>query len=55
MSPTLLYDGTCRFCTKHAMRLKRLTDGRVVVVSAYAPGVREKFSMLPRSLMWPRW
>jgi predicted DCC family thiol-disulfide oxidoreductase YuxK len=46
--PTLLYDGTCRFCTAQAKRLHRLGRGRVQVESAYAPGVRERFPMLPQ-------
>ena len=45
--PTLLYDGTCRFCTAQADRLRRLGRGRVQVESAYAPGVRDRFPMLP--------
>lgn len=47
MTPTLLYDGTCRFCTAQAQRLRRFGRGRVQVESAYAPGVRERFPMLP--------
>ncbi|HEX6323512.1 MAG TPA: DCC1-like thiol-disulfide oxidoreductase family protein [Vicinamibacterales bacterium] len=49
--PTLLYDGTCRFCTAQAERLRRLGRGRVRVESAYAPGVRERFPMLPQDGM----
>jgi predicted DCC family thiol-disulfide oxidoreductase YuxK len=45
--PTVLYDGTCRFCIAQATRLKRLTRGRVAFESAYAPGVRDRFPMLP--------
>lgn len=47
MTPTLLYDGTCRFCTAQAQRLRCFGRGRVQVESAYAPGVRERFPMLP--------
>lgn len=47
MTPTLLYDGTCRFCTAQAGRLRTFGRGRVRVESAYAPGVRERFPMLP--------
>jgi len=47
MTPTVLYDGTCRFCIAQAARLRRLTRGRVVFESAYAPGVRDRFPMLP--------
>lgn len=47
MTPTLLYDGTCRFCTAQAARLRRFGRGHVQVESAYAPGVRERFPMLP--------
>lgn len=46
--PTLLYDGTCRFCTAQAKRLQRMGRGRVDVISAYAPGVRERFPMVPQ-------
>lgn len=46
--PTLLYDGTCRFCTAQAARLRRMSHGRVEVISAYAPGVRERFPMVPQ-------
>lgn len=45
--PTLLFDGTCRFCTGQAERLRRLARGRVAIESAYAPGVRERFPQLP--------
>jgi predicted DCC family thiol-disulfide oxidoreductase YuxK len=48
MEPTLLYDGTCRFCTAQAERLRRLGRGHVQVESAYAPGVRERFPMVPQ-------
>jgi predicted DCC family thiol-disulfide oxidoreductase YuxK len=47
MIPTVLYDGTCRFCIAQARRLKRLTRGRVAFQSAYAAGVRDRFPMLP--------
>jgi predicted DCC family thiol-disulfide oxidoreductase YuxK len=47
MTPTIFYDGTCRFCIAQATRLKRMTQGRVAFESAYAPGVRERFPMLP--------
>lgn len=46
--PTLLFDGTCRFCTAQAERLRRYGRGRVQVESAYAPGVRERFPMVPQ-------
>jgi predicted DCC family thiol-disulfide oxidoreductase YuxK len=45
---TVLYDGTCRFCVAQAVRLRRLTRGRVAFESAYADGVRAKFPMLPQ-------
>jgi predicted DCC family thiol-disulfide oxidoreductase YuxK len=48
IQPTLLYDGTCRFCTAQAARLRRFGRGRVQVESAYAPGVRERFPMVPQ-------
>ena len=48
MTPTLLYDGTCRFCTAQAARLRKFGRGRVDVESAYAPGVRERFPMVPQ-------
>ena len=51
MTPTLLFDGTCRFCTAQAERLRRFGRGRVNVESAYAPGVRERFPMLPQEGM----
>jgi predicted DCC family thiol-disulfide oxidoreductase YuxK len=46
-TPTILYDGTCRFCMAQAGRLVRLTRGRVAIESAYAPGVRERYPGLP--------
>ena len=46
--PTLLFDGTCRFCTAQAKRLQRMGRGRVDVISAYAPGVRAQFPMVPQ-------
>jgi len=49
--PTLLFDGTCRFCTAQAERLRRFGRGRVRVESAYAPGVRDRFPMLPQEGM----
>jgi predicted DCC family thiol-disulfide oxidoreductase YuxK len=48
VTPTLLYDGTCRFCTAQAQRLRRFGRGNVNVESAYAPGVRERFPMVPQ-------
>ena len=47
--PALLYDGTCRFCTAQAARLRRLAYGRVAMESAYAPGVREQYPSLPQT------
>ena len=44
--PTLLYDGTCRFCVAQARRLKRLA-GDVEAESMYAEGIRDRFPMLP--------
>jgi predicted DCC family thiol-disulfide oxidoreductase YuxK len=44
--PTLLYDGTCRFCVAQARRLKRLA-GDVDAESMYADGIRDRFPMLP--------
>lgn len=44
--PTLLYDGTCRFCVAQARRLKRLAGG-VDAESMYADGIRDRFPMLP--------
>ena len=46
--PLILYDGTCRFCTAQAARLKRLTYDRVAIVSSYAPGVRARYPALPQ-------
>ena len=45
--PTLLYDGTCRFCVAQARRLKRLSGANVQAESMYADGVRDRFPMLP--------
>ena len=45
--PTLLYDGTCRFCVAQARRLKRLAGADLVAESMYADGVRERYPMLP--------
>ena len=44
--PTLLYDGTCRFCVAQARRLKRLA-GDLDAESMYADGIRDRFPMLP--------
>ena len=49
--PTVLFDGTCPFCRKQAARLSALTRGRVAFESAYAPGVRERFPMVPQQGM----
>jgi predicted DCC family thiol-disulfide oxidoreductase YuxK len=46
--PTLLYDGTCRFCVAQARRLKRLSGENVRAESMYADGVRDRFPMLPQ-------
>ena len=48
MGPTLLYDGTCRFCVAQAKRLERMARGRVAIESAYADGVRARFPMVPQ-------
>lgn len=45
--PTLLYDGTCRFCVAQARRLKRLAGPNLRLESAYAEGVRDRFPTLP--------
>lgn len=34
MTPTLLYDGTCRFCIAGTRRLQRLVGGRLRLVPA---------------------
>lgn len=51
MTPTMLYDGTCRFCIAQVVRLRRLTRNRVAFESAYADGVRARFPQLPQSGM----
>ena len=51
MTPTVLFDGTCPFCRKQAARLDAMMRGRVAFESAYAPGVRERFPMLPQQGM----
>jgi len=48
MTPTLLYDGTCRFCVAQAKRLKRFAGPHVQAESMYAEGVRSRFPMLPQ-------
>lgn len=45
--PTILYDGTCRFCVAQARRLKRLAGAAVQAESMYAEGIRDRFPMLP--------
>ena len=45
--PTILYDGTCRFCVAQTRRLKRLAGASVQAESMYAEGVRDRFPMLP--------
>jgi predicted DCC family thiol-disulfide oxidoreductase YuxK len=51
VTPTVLFDGTCPFCRKQAARLESMMRGRVAFASAYAPGVRERFPMLPQQGM----
>lgn len=51
MTPTVLFDGTCPFCRQQVVRLKALTRGRVAFESAYDPGVRERFPMVPQQGM----
>ncbi len=51
MTPTILFDGTCPFCRKQVVRLNALTRGRVAFESAYDPGVRERFPMVPQQGM----
>jgi len=46
--PTLLYDGTCRFCIAQAKRLERMARGRVKIESAYGEGARARFPMVPQ-------
>jgi predicted DCC family thiol-disulfide oxidoreductase YuxK len=45
--PTLLYDGTCRFCVAQARRLKGLSGAGVLAESMYSEGIRDRFPMLP--------
>lgn len=47
----MLYDGTCPFCRRQVARLRRLTRGRVAFESAYEPGVRDRFPMVPQQGM----
>ena len=47
-TPTVLFDGTCPFCRKQAARLNGFMRGRVAFESAYDPGVRERFPMVPQ-------
>ena len=51
MTPTLFYDGTCRFCRAQVIRLQSLMPRGVAFESAYADGVRAKFPMLPQDGM----
>jgi predicted DCC family thiol-disulfide oxidoreductase YuxK len=44
----MLFDGTCSFCRKQVVRLNALMRGRVTFESAYDPGVRERFPMVPQ-------
>ena len=50
-TPTVLFDGTCPFCRKQAARLESMMRGRVAFESAYGPGVRERFPMVPQEGM----
>jgi predicted DCC family thiol-disulfide oxidoreductase YuxK len=50
-TPTMLFDGTCPFCRKQVVRLNALMRGRVTFESAYDPGVRERFPMVPQQGM----
>ena len=47
----MLFDGTCPFCRAQVVRLRRLMRGRVAFESAYDPGVRERFPMVPQQGM----
>jgi predicted DCC family thiol-disulfide oxidoreductase YuxK len=47
MTPTILFDGTCPFCIAQANRLRRMTRDRIAFENTYAPGVRNRFPMLP--------
>ena len=51
MTPTVLYDGTCRVCIAQVVRLRRMTRGRVAFESAYADGVRARFPQIPQDGM----
>lgn len=51
MTPTMLFDGTCPFCRTQVATLRRLTRGRVAFESAYDPGVRARFPMVPQQGM----
>lgn len=50
-TPTLLYDGTCRFCRAQVVRLRALMRDRITFESAYADGVRARFPMVPQTGM----
>jgi len=50
-TPTMLYDGTCRFCVAQVVRLRRLMGDRVTFESAYADGVRARFPMVQQTGM----
>lgn len=50
-TPTVLFDGTCPYCRAQVVRLRRLTRGRVAFESAYDPGVRDRFPMVPQQGM----
>jgi predicted DCC family thiol-disulfide oxidoreductase YuxK len=45
--PTILYDGTCRFCVAQARRLKGLSGAELRAESMYSDGIRDRFPMLP--------
>jgi predicted DCC family thiol-disulfide oxidoreductase YuxK len=44
---TVVYDGTCKVCTKLAAVLQKWDNGMLEVVPSQTPGVQERFPWIP--------
>jgi len=53
---TVIYDGTCRICSRSMGRLRRWDRGdRLEIVPSQAPGVRERFPEIPEEAFERSW
>jgi predicted DCC family thiol-disulfide oxidoreductase YuxK len=44
---TVVFDGTCRVCTRLAAALQRWGRGQIEVIASQSPGVPERFPWIP--------